>query len=440
MLDDEHESIRIAYLTSLYPRASDTFVRLEVQFLRAAGFDVQTYSVRRPDRSLLVGKAVEFEAKRTTFLLDRNPFRLIAAVLVTALIHPTRFLKAVILMWRTGAPGLKGRAMHAAYFVEAALLARLLRRLGVRHLHNHIGENSATVAMLASQMSGIPFSMTIHGPGIFFHPRHWALSEKIQRAVFTACISHFCASQCMTFAPTSAWKRLRVIHCCVDPTFLTASSQRIPTDPRFTFVGRLCAEKGILLLVEAIRRLQSRNIPVRLTVIGDGPLRAEIESSIAEYGLSANIELLGWQPSDVVRQCVLNSRALVLPSFAEGLPVVLMESLALHRPVITTQIAGIPELVESGVSGWLIEPGSVDALVAALQQACEASTERLAEMGRAGARRVAQQHDAHVEVAKLAECILESIENNRLTETRSSFKRMTSVSNKFGLSTATDPC
>jgi glycosyltransferase involved in cell wall biosynthesis len=175
----------------------------------------------------------------------------------------------------------------------------------------------------------------------------------------------------------------------------------VPQQPRFVFVGRLAPEKGVTVLMDAVASLGSRGIAVQLVIIGDGPCRGEVEQRIVRGHLQEVVKLLGWQSTQRVREEILASRALVLPSFAEGLPIVLMEALALHRPAIATQIAGIPELVEHGVNGWLVPPGSVEALCGALHEALEASPTQLGEMGKAGAARVRERHDASSSVAAL---------------------------------------
>ncbi|HPD15151.1 MAG TPA: glycosyltransferase, partial [Planctomycetota bacterium] len=308
----------------------------------------------------------------------------------------------IALMWRTGEPGLRGRARHFAYLLEAMLLTRLMTLAGVQHLHNHFGENSATVAMLASCISGIPYSMTIHGCYIFFHPRRWALGEKIARSRFTACVSHYSMSQCMVFTPEQAWGRMYLVRCCVAPEFLSATITPVPEAPRFVFVGRFCAEKGIPLLLEAVRRLSSDGVDIHLAMIGDGPLREGIAARIGELGLTNSVTLSGNQDSSYVRHAIRNSRALVLPSLAEGLPVVLMEAMALGRPVIATRVGGVGELVEHDLNGWLVDPASVDGLAEALREALSSPTNRLEAMGRAGAARVAELHDVRKEATKLA--------------------------------------
>ena len=174
----------------------------------------------------------------------------------------------------------------------------------------------------------------------------------------------------------------------------------MPERPRLLFVGRLNAEKGVPLLVEAVRRLHERGTDIELTLIGDGLHRSSAERELA--GLGDRLRLLGWCGSDVVRSELSLARALVLPSLTEGLPVVLMEALAMQRPVIATHIAGIPELIVDGVDGWLIPPGSVEALERAILEVLNASPARLQRLGEAGAARVREAHNPEREIHKLA--------------------------------------
>lgn len=403
------EPLRIGYISSVYPRASDTFVRGEVAQLRQLGFEVVPFSVRRPDEGQLLTDEVLRESERTTYLLGDAKWALLTALVSQLLRAPGRTLSALRLAWRSGNPGLVDRFKMIAYLAEAAKCARSMRKARVRLLHNHIAENSATVAMLASEMSGIPFSMTVHGPGIFFHPRRWALGEKIARSTFTACISHFCKSQCMIFSAPAHWEKLNVVRCGVDRAVLESPRTPVPVEPRFVCVGRLCAEKGQVLLVEAVRRLRERGVHCVVELVGDGELRSQVDAAITQSGLQDRVRILGWMSHDEVLDRIRGARALVLPSFAEGLPVVIMEALALGRPVISTRIAAIGELVEEGVSGWLIPPSDVDQLVAVMERAATADPDELAQMGRRGARRVASQHDATTEAEQLARLIRECL-------------------------------
>jgi glycosyltransferase involved in cell wall biosynthesis len=395
----------VGYLTSLYGRASDTFIRGEVRQLRRLGHTVHTYSIRRPDPSQVLQGEVAEEHARTEYLLD-GPGRVLQMFLSAALValrSPLRFLEAARLVWRIGPPGLAFRVRQAAYLLEASLLSRLLRRDGVRHLHDHIGENSGTVAMLASLFNGTPFSMTIHGPGTFYEAERWGIGIKVARSAFTVCISDFCRSQVMVFTPFAHWDKLRIVRCGVDERFLAAEAVAPPPDrPRLVSVGRLCADKGQPLLLEAAARLAREGLRFELVLVGDGPLRGEVEGLVDRLGLRGTVRLTGWVDTQRVREELVGSRAFVLPSFAEGLPVVIMEALALGRPVISTSIAGIPELVIQGRTGWLVPAGSVDRLAEAMREALQAPVERLAAMGREGRELVVRRHDAAREATRLA--------------------------------------
>jgi len=392
----------LAYLTSLYPRASDTFIRREVAALRRLGHRVETFSVRAPDAGQIVGADVEKEANQTTSLLD-NPAALPLDLAWAIATRPAALRRAARAIWRIGPGGARARVWQTAYLAEACRLARALRRRRIDILHNHIGENSATVAMAASIISGVPFSQTIHGPGIFFSAERWGLGEKIDRSAFTACISDFCRSQCMIFAPLRSWERLRIIRCGLDERFFDERATSPSGEARIVCVGRLCEAKGQALLIDAVARLRDEGVACACRLVGDGPMRRALEKRIAERGVGDRVEILGWLSGERVREELDAARLFVLPSFAEGLPVVIMEALAMGRPVVSTRIAAIPELVRPAETGWLCAPGSVDALVEALRDALATPIDRLAEMGRRGRDRVLERHDVTREAARLSE-------------------------------------
>lgn len=393
----------LGYLTSAYARASDTFIRGEVRQLRKLGFTVYTFSIRRAQPEQVVSEDVRQEQANTEYLLDGNKGRLLKGAIQSAVVNPSGFLRAMALAQRCSPPGLKARIWHLAYVIEAAYLAGRLRAKGVQHVHNHIGENSATVAMLAAEMAGIPFSLTIHGPGEFDHPMEIALGEKIRRSAFVAAISSFGRSQLWRWCAADQWKKIRVIHCGVDESFLDQAPSAPPDNQRLVSIGRLSEQKGQLLLVEAAAAVAAKGTQFELVLIGDGPMRAELERAIQRLGLNGIVRIAGWMDSDAIRRELIASRALVMPSFAEGLPVVIMEALALGRPVLSTAIAGIPELVNDGENGWLVPAGSVSRLAEGIGRILRTSPSELARMGRAGADAVAREHHAATEAKKLAE-------------------------------------
>lgn len=401
--------MRIAYLTSQYGRASDTFIRNEVAELRRRGHEVMTFSVRRPPPEVGSGASeqVRKEQAGTEYLLEAGVLGLFWAFLEMCVRWPGRICRAGVMAFRCGElSGIRGRVLQAMYLVEGAYLAKRLEVRGIEHLHNHIAENSATVAMLAGAIAGVPWSMTVHGPGIFYHPRKWGLGEKVKSSAFTACISEFCRSQCMVFAPFEAWGKLQVVRCGVEEIFLSDALTPPPEARRLVSVGRLCEEKGQMLLVEAAAKLRRMGVVFELILVGDGPLRGAMEKLIAREGLNGVVKITGWASSAAVKQEMLAARALVSASFAEGLPVVMMESLALGRPVVATRIAGVPELVVEGQTGWLVAAGDVEGLVVAMKEALETPAGELAAMGARGRERVMGRHRIGTEVGKLEQLIV----------------------------------
>jgi glycosyltransferase involved in cell wall biosynthesis len=399
----EQTAPRIAYLTGEYPAVSHTFILREVEALRALGLEVLTHSIRRTGPEHHRGPAEKAAAASTFNVLEaaRNPLTLVAAKLA-ALARPRRFLAALALAWRTRPPGLKALVWQLAYFAEALVLARYLKGQGVTHLHNHFAMASCTVAMLASELSGIPYSFTLHGPADFFEAGRWRLDEKVARARFVACISQFCRSQGMIFAAPAHWGKMHIVHCGVDPARYGGREDRGPgAGARLLFVGRLAGVKGVPVLLAALARVLPAHPDLRLTLIGDGPERGRIEAEAARLGLGAAVTFAGYRSQDEVAAALAETDLFVLPSFAEGVPVVLMEAMASRVPVLATRIAGIPELVEDGVSGRLVAPGDVDGLAEALA-ALLAAPASWPEMGAAGRARVMAEFDGATEARRLA--------------------------------------
>ena len=398
--------VRAAYLVNQYPHVSHSFIRREIAGVEAAGVGVLRVSVRRPGVKL-VDLGDQAEERLTRVLLDAGAAMLAAALLQAALGRPLRLLGAARAAWRLG--GRSGKRRRAlVYLAEACLLRRWLDAGGVTHLHAHFGTNPADVALLCRALGGPPFSFTVHGPEEFDRPEAISLCEKVAAAEFVVAVSSFGRSQLYRWCRLADWPKVRVVRCGVDARFLSDCPPPPATVPRLVCVGRLAEQKGQLLLIDAASRLAAGGAEFELVLAGDGPMRGEVEAAIKAHGLGGRVRVTGWLGGDSVRAELVAARALVLPSFAEGLPVVIMESLALGRPVVTTTVAGIPELVRDGVSGWLVPPGDPEALAGAMRRALEAGPDRLAEMGRAGAGAVRAMHDAGVEGARLAALVTAS--------------------------------
>lgn len=392
----------IAYLTSEYPALSHTFIQREIAGLRNHGHTVLTTAVRRARTTHVLGQTEADDERATFYLIEagRNPGKLLGAF-GFALSRPGQFFSAIRLAWKICPSGLKAGLYQIFYLIEALLLAHHLHKEGVRHLHNHFANSSCTVAMLTSEISGIPFSFTLHGPSIFFEPRRWRIDEKIARAKFVACISHFCRSQGMIFADPAHWHKMQIVHCGVDP----ARYQRkdIPPGKRMIFVGRLAAVKGVAVLLHAFARIRADHPDAELVLIGDGTERARLEALATELGLEKSV-FLGSKTQDEVAEELSKSDLFVLASFAEGVPVVLMEAMASGLPVVTTRIAGIPELVEEGTHGLLVSPSAGEELEQAIRRLLD-DPEKRQLMGQAGQAKVAADFDIAIEAKKIADLI-----------------------------------
>jgi glycosyltransferase involved in cell wall biosynthesis len=394
--------MRIAYLVNQYPHVSHSFIRREIVALEACGFHVERFSIR-PSGADLVDEADRAERDKTEVLLQRGVRRLALALLLTALIRPLRWLKAASAATRLGRRSERGVLRHVAYLAEACLLASRLRETAAQHLHAHFGTNSTTVALLTHLLCGIPYSFTVHGPEEFDRPEALSLGNKIAKAAFVVAISDYGRSQLYRWASPADWHKIHVVRCGVDEAFLDGERAHVPEAPRLVCVGRLCEQKGQMLLLEAAERIARAGVPFELTLAGDGPMRAAVEREIHRRRLKDCVRITGWLSNRQVREEIRMARVLVLPSFAEGLPVVIMEALALGRPVVSTYVAGIPELVQPGVNGWLVPAGNAAALADALAEALAVPASVLAKLGGAGAARVAAQHNSRTEAARLAE-------------------------------------
>ncbi|WOK36600.1 glycosyltransferase family 4 protein [Sphingomonas sp. C3-2] len=394
---------RVAYLTNAYPKVSHSFIRREIRALEQQGFEILRISIRPGDANLPEAED-RAEADRTVTMLNGRWLPFLTATLAQAIRRPIRFLKACAFAATTGVRSEAGLFKSMVYLVEACFLVRLLAAHGLRHVHVHFGTNPATVAMLAHQLAAITFSVTLHGPDEFDAPKALHIREKVASASFVVAISNFGLAQLMRWSDPEDWRKIKVIRCGVDQRLLQSSANDQANvgiwSNTLVCIARLSAQKGLNLLLRAVARL-AHDHEFTVRIIGDGELRAELEKDIRTLGLEQHVVLLGWRGVDDVRKEILAARAMVLPSLAEGLPVVLMEALALGRPVVTTCIAGIPELVDEAC-GCLVAAGSDAALAQAIEEILTASPPRLAQMGAIGRERVIRSHNVDRNTSTLA--------------------------------------
>jgi len=271
-----------------------------------------------------------------------------------------------------------------AYLAEAMILAKYLKDQQITHIHNHFAGPSATVTLLTSVLSGIPYSYTLHGPADFYEPHRWRLDIKTAHAKFVACISHFARGQGMFFSDPSHWAKLHIIHCGVFPEIYARTDTAADHEgTKLLFVGRLT---------------EKTRPDLSLTFIGDGDDRAALEEMANPLG--AAVTFAGYQDQEAVAEALAASDALVLPSFAEGLPVVLMEALAAGKPVICTQVAGVGELVQNGVSGYIVPASDTQSLSDRIGALAD-DPEHGVTMGAKGRETVKTDFDIRIEAARL---------------------------------------
>ena len=398
---------KIAYFINQYPRVSYSFIRREILALERQGFDILRIALRGWDGEL-VDAEDEHERTRTRYVLQEGLPALLLAVLRTLVTAPGRFLSALSLAIRMGWRAERPLPYHLVYLAEACRMLPWLKSFGATHVHAHLGSNPAEVVMLAHALGGPPYSFTVHGPYEFDQPRFLGIGEKVRRAAFVVAISSFARSQLYRWVEHAHWPKVKVVRSGLEAAFHDVEPAAPPATPRLVCVGRLCAEKGQLLLVEAAVRLASRGVPFEFVLVGDGEMRGEIEALIAKHALGKQVRMTGAISTEQLREEILLARGLVMPSFAEGLPMAIMEAMSLRRPVLTTYVAGIPELVVAGENGWLFPPGSIDALTAAIEDFLSRSPDELRVMGEAAYARVLERHSIDVTATELAELFRES--------------------------------
>jgi glycosyltransferase involved in cell wall biosynthesis len=289
-----------------------------------------------------------------------------------------------------------------AYAVEAAMVARWMHGQSLAHLHVHFGNAGASVGVLVKQLTGCHLSYTIHGPDEFDDVPGQQLAFKMQAADVIVCISQFARSQLMRISSPDDWRKFRVCRLGVDASVFQATPRSGPPSqvPQLVSIGRLTPAKGQVLLIQACAQLRDKGVPFHLTMVGDGPDRPRVEAEISHLNLQQQVTLTGSLTQAEVRAELARSDVFVLPSLAEGIPVVLMEAMASYVPCISTPVNGIPELIEHGRTGLLATPGDVDSLVTQLTHLCTRADVRQS-MSLAAYAKVTSQFDLFTNVRAL---------------------------------------
>ncbi len=380
------------------------FIIREVVQLRARGFNIDVASINAADRSTEGLTAVEAnEAALTHYIKPQGARGALMAHWQTLRRDWRGYLRGLRLVFELGRTDLRDVFYNLMYFTEALMVGVWMQRRGQQHLHAHLGAQAATVAMYVKAVFGFGFSITVHGPDEFYDAPGQYLGRKVEMADFIVCISHFARSQLMKLSAYEHWHKLEVSRLGVDPSvFLPRPFEANPEVFEIICVGRLCPAKGQHILVEAVEQLLLEGRSVRLRIVGDGPDRASLERHVHRLGRQREIIFEGAVNQDRIRNLYARAHIFSMPSFAEGIPVVLMEAMSMEIPCVTTRITGIPELIRDGIDGLLVAPSSVDELAAALGRLMD-DAELRETLGHNGRLRVVEHYDLEKNVGRLGD-------------------------------------
>lgn len=394
---------KLAYLISRFPSVSHTFILREVRELRQQGFDIACASVNAPDREVEAMTEDEREEFRRAYYLKRHGLFGALMAHLLGLLQPAAYVRGLRKVLDFGGGDLKRLLFGFFYFTEALMLARWMHSGGYRHLHVHFGTAAANIALFLKALAPVTLSLTIHGPDEFYDVSAEKLVEKISAADFLVCIGHFARSQLMKLSPASQWPKFHICPLGVDVSRYTPAGEvQIPRPFTILCVGRLTPAKGQHILIEACAALRDWGRDFRLVLVGSGPDEAALRQAIEAHHLSAQVLMTGPLNQDQVRAWYGACDVFALPSFAEGIPVVLMEAMASGVPCVTTRITGIPELIRDGVDGFLTTPSDIQELADTLAMLMDDPVLRR-EIGASGRQRVSEAYELNTNVTRLAQ-------------------------------------
>ena len=394
---------RLGYLISRYPAISHTFILREVRELRRLGFQIEVASINAVDRpgAQLAGEERE-EAARTWYVKAQGAGGALSANFRTLVTRPGAYLRAAWFALGLGGRDIRATVRCAFYFVEAAMVGQWMRRRGLRHLHVHFATPASSVGLIVTRMFPFTFSITVHGPDEFYDVPGYQLERKIAAARLLCTIGLYARSQLMKLASAEHWSKIKVTPLGVDPELFTPAPFRANFDTfEVICVGRLVAAKGQRVLIEAVAKLAAQGRRIRLRLVGDGPDRASLEQAVRDLNATASIVFEGAVNQDRIRNLYREAHVFALASFAEGIPVVLMEAMAMEIPCVTTWITGIPELIRDGVDGLLVGPSDETGLAEAIARLMD-DTGLRKRVGAAGRSRVIEKYHLRKNVELLA--------------------------------------
>jgi glycosyltransferase involved in cell wall biosynthesis len=377
----------------MYPAVSHTFILREVLALRQRRIQIEVASINAPSNSDSLTQEEQLEAADTFFVKRVGAAGALRVAARIAVRHPLRFARGLGLAWTLSGLDLSRLKRYAFYWVEALILMKWMADRSLDHVHVHFATPASTVALILAGMAPVTFSVTVHGPDEFYDVHGYNLAEKVAASRFVVCISFFARSQMMKLADGRNWPKFDLARLGVDCSHFSPATRREMPEPfEILCVGRLISTKGQRILIEAIAQLIEDRRRVRLRLIGDGPDRKYLESLVAERKLSGQISFEGSINQERIRAFYAAADIFALASFAEGIPVVLMEAMAMEIPCVASNINGIPELIRDGIDGLLVAPSDVQGLCAALSRLMDERALR-ESIGKAGRLRVEEHYN-----------------------------------------------
>jgi glycosyltransferase involved in cell wall biosynthesis len=395
-------ALHLAYLVSQYPAANHTYILREIRALRCLGFNIDIISIRTSDRlSEELTREELDEQRQTYYVLSAGAGATLAAHGLTLVQRPLAYLAGLWKAIQLAHGNVRKVISNLIYFGEAVVIGQWARRLGVTHMHCHF---TSTVALFVARVFPITFSATMHGPDEFNDVIGFHIAEKVARARFLCAISSYARSQLMKASDSRYWDKLEVSPLGIDcsafhPRHRRQSSERF----EILCVGRLAPAKAQQVLIGAIERLiREGRRSIHLRLVGDGPDRSRLESVISSRGLDNHVTLEGPCNHNRVLDFYRQTDLFALASFAEGIPVVLMEAMAMEIPCVATWITGIPELIRHGTDGWLVPPADEEQLADAIARLMD-DPELRQRLGRSARLRVQEKYNLTRNAGRLAE-------------------------------------
>ena len=404
---------RIAYLISRYPAVSHTFILREVLQLKQLGWDVRVASINRPDLSPETQTAEELQETQHTYYVKNEGFlRALKALIIVLFTNPFGFFKGLGFALYCGGADLKKLLFNFFYFVEALLTGIWMQRNDIRHLHVHFATAASSVGLIVTKIFPYTLSFTAHGPDEFYDVSLYNLKEKINGSKFICAIGSYSRSQLMKLSDVDQWPKFEITPMGVDITVFTPRTfRKNPQTYDLLCVGRLVPSKGQHILIKSLDKLVKNGRNIRLHLIGDGPDRISLENEAARRSLKSHILFHGSVSQKHIHDFYNKADIFVSASFAEGIPIVLMEAMAMEIPCVATNINGIPELIRPGIDGLLVSPSDIDLLEQALITLMDDPDLRL-KLGRSGRRRVMDKYDLTVNMAHLSRVFTRRLHGN----------------------------